>query len=68
MNISLPAILLLAVAPQHVRKDQRAKGGGFEGSGVTGDPTKATEAYGKKGIDFKVETAVARIQKLIAER
>jgi creatinine amidohydrolase/Fe(II)-dependent formamide hydrolase-like protein len=59
---------LLAVAPRHVRKDQRAKGGGFEGSGVTGDPTKATEAYGKKGIDFKVETAVARIQKLIAER
>jgi len=59
---------LLAVAPQHIRKDKLAKGGGFEGSGVTGDPTKATEAYGKKGIDFKVETTVARIQKLIAER
>jgi creatinine amidohydrolase/Fe(II)-dependent formamide hydrolase-like protein len=59
---------LLAVAPQHIRKDKLAKGGGFEGSGVTGDPTKATEAFGKKGIDFKVETAVARIQKLVAER
>ena len=59
---------LLAVAPQHVRKDKLAKAGGFEASGVTGDPTKATEAYGQKGIDFKVETAVARIQKLVAER
>jgi creatinine amidohydrolase/Fe(II)-dependent formamide hydrolase-like protein len=59
---------LLAVAPQHIRKDKLAKGGGFEGSGVTGDPTKATAEYGKKGIELKVETAVARIQKLIAER
>ncbi len=59
---------LLAVAPQHVRKDKLAKAGGFEGSGVTGDPTKATETYGKKGIDFKVETAVARIQTLVSER
>ncbi len=59
---------LLAIAPQHIRKDKLAKGGGYEGSGVTGDPTKATEAYGKKGIDYKVETAVARIQKLVLER
>ena len=59
---------LLAIAPQHIRKDKLAKGGGFEGSGVSGDPTKATAEYGKKGIDLKVETAVARIRKLIAER
>jgi len=59
---------LLAIAPQHIRKDKLAKGGGAEGSGVSGDPTKATAEYGKKGIDLKVETAVARIQKLIAER
>ncbi len=59
---------LLAVAPQHIRKDQLAKGGGFEGSGVSGDPTRASVEYGKKGMDLKVETAVARIQKLIAER
>jgi creatinine amidohydrolase/Fe(II)-dependent formamide hydrolase-like protein len=59
---------VLAVAPQHIRKDQLARSGGFEGSGVSGDPTRATEAYGKKGMDLKVETAVARIQKLIAER
>jgi len=59
---------LLAVAPQHIRNDKLAKGGGFEGSGVTGDPTKATAERGKKGLELKVETAVARIQKLIAER
>jgi creatinine amidohydrolase/Fe(II)-dependent formamide hydrolase-like protein len=59
---------LLAVAPQHIRKDQLAKGGGFEGSGVSGDPTRATVEYGRKGMELKVDTAVARIQKLIAER
>jgi len=59
---------LLAIAPQHIRKDKLAKGGGFEGSGVSGDPAKATAEYGMKGIDLKVETAVARIRKLIAER
>ncbi len=59
---------LLAVAPQHIRKEALAKGGGFEGSGVSGDPTKATLEYGKKGMELKVDTAVARIQKLIAER
>jgi creatinine amidohydrolase/Fe(II)-dependent formamide hydrolase-like protein len=59
---------VLALAPQHIRKDKLAKSGGFEGSGVSGDPTRATEAYGKKGLDLKVETAVARIQKLVAER
>ncbi len=59
---------LLAVAPQHIRKGKLAKGGGFEGSGVSGDPTKASAEYGKKGIELKVETAVARIRKLISER
>jgi len=59
---------LLAIAPQYIRKDKLAPRGGFEGSGVSGDPSKATAEYGKKGIDLKVETAVARIQKLVAER
>jgi len=59
---------LLAVAPQHIRKDKLAKAGGFEGSGVSGDPTKATVEYGKKGVELKVETAVARIRKLVSER
>lgn len=59
---------LLAVAPQHIRKDKLAPKGGFEGSGVSGNPTKASVEYGKKGIELKVETAVARIRKLVSER
>jgi creatinine amidohydrolase/Fe(II)-dependent formamide hydrolase-like protein len=59
---------LLAVAPQYVRKDKLAPKGGFERSGVSGDPTKASVEYGKKGIELKVETAVARIRKLVSER
>jgi creatinine amidohydrolase/Fe(II)-dependent formamide hydrolase-like protein len=59
---------LLAIAPEHIRKEKLAPNGGFEGSGVTGDPTKASVERGKQGLELKVETAVARIQKLIAER
>lgn len=59
---------LLAVAPQYVRKDKLAPSGGFEKSGVSGDPTKASVEYGKKGIELKVETAVARIRKLVSDR
>lgn len=58
---------LLAVAPEHIRLDKRKPLGGFEGSGVSGDPTKASVEYGKKGIALKVETAVREIRKSIAE-
>ena len=59
---------LLAVAPQHIRLDKRAPLGGFEGSGVSGDPTRASAEYGRKGIELKVETAVTQINALIAAR
>lgn len=58
---------VLAIAPEHVRLDKRAPGGGFEGSGVTGDPTRANVEYGRKGLELRVEAAVSQIQKLIAE-
>lgn len=57
---------LLAVAPEHVRLDERALDGGFEGSGVRGDPRRASVEYGQKGIELKVETAVRRIRELVA--
>jgi creatinine amidohydrolase/Fe(II)-dependent formamide hydrolase-like protein len=57
---------LLAVAPQHIRKDKLAKG--VEGSGVTGDPTRASAERGEKGIELKVEAALAQIRKLMAEK
>ena len=60
---------MMYVAPEHIRLDKRVKNGGFEGSGVTGDPTKASAEYGKKGIELKVETTVKRIRELTsAER
>jgi creatinine amidohydrolase/Fe(II)-dependent formamide hydrolase-like protein len=57
---------LLAVAPQHIRKDKLAKG--VEGSGVGGDPTRASAERGEKGIELKVEAALAQIRELMAEK
>lgn len=59
---------LLFVDPRHIRKDKLAPGGGFEGSGVSGNPARASVAYGKKGIELKIDAAVAQIKKLMAER
>lgn len=57
---------LLAVDPRHIRKDKLADRGGFEGSGVSGNPTKASVAYGKKGLDLKIETTVKRVKEMMA--
>ena len=59
---------LMVAAPQHVRKDARKPNGGFEGSGVVGDPTRASEAYGRKGIELKVEVVVRKVRELIEKR
>jgi creatinine amidohydrolase/Fe(II)-dependent formamide hydrolase-like protein len=58
---------LMAIDPKLVRKDKLADKGGFEGSGVSGNPTRASVAYGKKGLDIKVERTVARIKELMAK-
>jgi creatinine amidohydrolase/Fe(II)-dependent formamide hydrolase-like protein len=34
---------------------------------VSGNPTRASVAYGKKGLDLKVERTVARIKELMAK-
>jgi creatinine amidohydrolase/Fe(II)-dependent formamide hydrolase-like protein len=57
---------LLFVNPAHVRRAKLAPGGGYENSGVSGDPTKATPALGKIFIDIKVDNAVAQIKGLMA--
>lgn len=59
---------LLAVAPHHVRRDRLAPGGGFEGSGVSGDPTRASAEYGQKGVELMVDAAVRQIRSLTASR
>ena len=60
--------LLLYVAPRHIRLDQRAPGGGFENSGVSGDPTRASAHYGSVGMDLRVDAAVRQILASIAAR
>lgn len=59
--------LLLAVNPQLVRKNNLANSGKPSETGVTGDPTRATLAYGKKGLDMIVEITVDRIRNSIAK-
>jgi creatinine amidohydrolase/Fe(II)-dependent formamide hydrolase-like protein len=60
--------LLLAVDPKLVRKDKLANNGGFPNSGVAGNPTRASEAYGKAGLDMIVEFTAARIRESMARR
>ncbi len=59
---------LLAVAPEHIRLNKLAPQGGFDDSGVSGDPTRASVEYGHKGIALKVEAAVKQINALIGSR
>ena len=60
--------LLMAVDMKLVRKDKIANGGGFAGSGVDGNPTKASAALGKKGIEMIVDLTASLIRKSIAAR
>lgn len=55
------------VNPDMVRPDKRANMGGFEGSGVRGDPTKASQELGKIGVQFKIDVAVDAIRKSIGQ-
>lgn len=56
---------LLFVAPKHVRPKKMAPGGGYENSGVSGDPTKATAALGKTFVQIKIDNAVAQAKGLM---
>ncbi len=58
---------LMFVAPEHVRDGERAPGGGFEDSGVQGDPTLASATYGEQAVRLKVEAALRQIRTLIQE-
>lgn len=60
--------ILWYVAPEHIRVDELAPGGGFEGSGVSGDPTRASVEYGSVGMDMRVDAAVRQTEALISAR
>jgi creatinine amidohydrolase/Fe(II)-dependent formamide hydrolase-like protein len=55
---------MLFVNPSHVRKNKLAPGGGYQNSGVSGDPTKATAALGKVFVQIKIDNALAQIKAL----
>ncbi len=59
---------LLYVAPEHIRGEARAPGGGYEGSGVSGNPTLANADFGRMGIKFKVDAAVAQVHDLMGSQ
>ena len=59
---------LMAVNPNGIRRDKLVSGGDHNVSGVTGNPARASVAYGKKGLEMKIEAAVAQIRKLIAAK
>lgn len=49
---------LWAVDARQVRPDRMAEGGGYEGSGVSGNPTFASVEYGRQLLENKIATAV----------
>ncbi len=57
---------LLAIHPHYIRKDKLVPGSDFRTMGVSGNPARASAAYGKQGLEFKIVAAVTQIQKLIA--
>ena len=57
---------MLFVNPAHIRKNKILPGGGYQNSGVSGDPTKSSAALGKVFLQIKVDNAVAQIKGLMA--
>ncbi len=57
---------MLFVNPKHVRKNKVAPGGGYENSGVSGDPTKATPELGRIFLQIKIDNALTQIKGLMA--
>jgi len=57
---------MMFVDPAHVRMDRLAPRGGFEGSGVSGDPTKASRELGEKLLQIKIDNALAQIRAAVA--
>lgn len=55
---------LLAIDPKLVRKDRLMPGG----DGASGNPMRASAEYGRKGLELRIEAAVAEIRKSIAAR
>jgi len=57
---------MLFVNAKHVRRNKLAPGGGFENSGVSGDPSKSTPELGKAFLQIKIDNALAQIRSLMS--
>jgi creatinine amidohydrolase/Fe(II)-dependent formamide hydrolase-like protein len=55
---------LLALYPEGVRRNKLALGRQDDGSGVMGDPTRSSVAYGKKILELKIAAGVRVIREL----
>ncbi|MCZ6800724.1 MAG: creatininase family protein [Nitrospirae bacterium] len=58
---------LMALHPELIRVDKLAADGKLDINGVSGNPTRARVVYGRKGLELKIEAAVAQIKRLMAE-
>lgn len=58
----------MAVDPGLVRRDKLARGTDFYATGVLGDPTHASVAYGRKGLQIQIEDALTQIHRLLDSR
>jgi creatinine amidohydrolase/Fe(II)-dependent formamide hydrolase-like protein len=56
---------LMAIDSNLIRMDKRAKSTDSLPSGVRGDPTRASIRYGMKGLELKIEAAVAQTKALM---
>jgi creatinine amidohydrolase len=57
---------MMFVNPKHVRRNRFAPGGGYENSGVSGDPSPSTPELGKVFLQIKIDNALAQIKALMA--
>ena len=55
---------LLFLEPSLLRPGRMAPGTRGDGSGVSGDPTRATAAYGERILEMQVDAAVRQIRRL----
>ena len=59
---------LMAIHPHHIRMDKLAPGGNFAVTGVNGNPARASAAYGKQGLEFRIGAAVEQIRRVVGMR
>ena len=58
---------LLFINPNHLRMGQAVAGGGFEGSGVSGDPSLASTSLGEAMLRIKIDNALAQIRQSMGD-